>query len=79
MFSNGTGQLCNLDLALVVPFEAREHHLPLSWLQPVDERWNGSLVVGIREQDQLFIDKLVVRDHLCVFTVQVNLKWHGTR
>ena len=34
------------------------------------ETWNRSLIIQIREENELFVYKLWVRDLLCIFTIQ---------
>ena len=64
MFSHRAGQLGHFDLLLVVSFDAREEHFPLSGLQTVHQTGNGALVVQITEQHQLFVHEITIIDLL---------------
>ena len=67
----------NLDLALELPLEAAPDHLPLTRLETIGHRRNRPHVIRVREQDQLFIDKLLDADLPCV-VVQERPGLHHT-
>jgi prephenate dehydrogenase len=62
VFSDRASQLGHLDLSLVIPLEASEHDLPLAWLQSVHHAGDRTLVVHVREENQLLVDEVRVRD-----------------
>ena len=63
----------DFNLSLVVPLEAGEHDLPLSWFQSVHHARNRSFVVHVGEEDQLFVDELGVGDGACGLSVEEGL------
>ena len=58
-FANGSCELSNLDLALVVSLEAGEHDLALAGLEAVDDARDGTLVVQVGEENQLLVDEVL--------------------
>ena len=62
MFSDGASQLGYLDLPLVVPLETGEHDLPLAWLESIHHARDRTLVVHVREENQLLVDEVRVGD-----------------
>ena len=40
----------------------------------IDEGWDGPLVVHVTEENQLPVDKLIVRDVLGLFAIKVELE-----
>lgn len=56
--------MTDLDLSLELLEVATIDDLPLSGLEAVDDRGDRSDVVGHREEDELLVDKVRVRDHL---------------
>uniref|UniRef100_A0A182KIH2 Uncharacterized protein n=1 Tax=Anopheles christyi TaxID=43041 RepID=A0A182KIH2_9DIPT len=73
LFRHRTGQLGHLNLALVVTLEASKQHLTLTRLQPIQHARDRAHVIGVGEQYQLEIDKVLVADLLRSFRVQVAL------
>ena len=67
------GQLCDLDLLDEVPLEAGEDDLPLTRLEPIDERRDGPHIVHVAEQNEFSVDELVENHSLCVLAIQVQL------
>ena len=53
-----------LDLLLHITPEDRPENLPLTRLQTVRDTGNGTNVIGHREENQLLVDEVVVRDLL---------------
>lgn len=66
MFCHITGQLCHFDLLPQISLETSENDFPLSWLESIDDRCNGSVVVLVREVDELTIDELLISDGLSI-------------
>ena len=58
-FTNRSGKLRNLYFSFVVTLEAGEHDLPLTGLEAVDNAWDRTLVVQVREEDQFFVDEVL--------------------
>src|SRR5699024_4429321 len=57
-----TSQLDYLHVLLQIAAETGVQNLPLAWLQSVDDRWNGTDVIGHTEKDELLVDKVRVGD-----------------
>jgi hypothetical protein len=72
-FTDGSGKLGNLDFALVVTLEASEHHLALAGLEAVHHARDRTLVVQVGEENQLFVDEV-----LMVSIKNVKDKWQKT-
>ena len=49
----------NLDLAFVVSLDAGEHDLALAGLEAVNDARDGTLVVQVGEENQLFVDEVL--------------------
>ena len=68
-----TDKLCHFNLVLEFLLETTEENLPLARLESITERWDGSLAVSHREQDEFFVHKIfvpksglgVVHEELC--------------
>ena len=52
-------ELGNLDLAFVVSLDAGEHDLALAGLEAVNDARDGTLVVQVGEENQLFVDEVL--------------------
>ena len=56
------GELRNFDVGLELTLEAREEHLPLRGLEPVDDGRDRSHEIRTGEEDELLVDEIVVPD-----------------
>ena len=55
-----SGKLRHFDLFLVkISFDTGKDDLPLPRLKPVHQGWDRTLVVHVREQNQLFVDEIL--------------------
>lgn len=70
---HGTGELRDFNLFDEISLETREHDLALAGLEAVDERGNGTLVVQVGEEHELFVHELGVVDRARVLLVEVVL------
>ncbi len=50
-----------LDFGLQLSLEATPDDLPLTQLQPIQNRWNRPNIIRHREKNQLLVDELGVR------------------
>lgn len=74
---NITDKLSDLGFRLQVSLEAAEHDLALTWLEAINNRRDGSNVVGHREQNEFLVDE-VSNGNLAGIVVEVSarlVKW----
>mmetsp|Transcript_21683 Transcript_21683/g.35834 ORF Transcript_21683/g.35834 Transcript_21683/m.35834 type:complete len:372 (+) Transcript_21683:2019-3134(+) len=77
VFRDVTSQLSHLDFLLELALEARKQDLALRRLEAIHHVWNRTLVVCLRKEDQLLIDKVGVIDHptLCLGVVEESVRF----
>jgi hypothetical protein len=73
------GELRDLDVAAEVALEAREEDLALPGLEAVDDRRDGALEVGAREEDELLLFLLSLLLVFCFVLLGGGVAWGGCR
>lgn len=64
-----------LDLFFQLTFEARPDNFSLAWLEAICNGRDGAYVISHREEDQLLVDEIRIRDLVRV-VIEISARLH---